>query len=97
MAIIVEEEKKNSNVSGMAGLIGFFIIILVAVYYVFFAPATSVIVQTPNTLMSISPISQININTDNIMNNKLLESLKQYVLPLQVASTSGRSNPLLTP
>jgi uncharacterized membrane protein YdfJ with MMPL/SSD domain len=97
MAIIIEEEKKNSNISSSAGWIVFLIVIALAVYYIFFAPSQSVIVPTPANLMSVSSVSQINIDTQDMGSSTAMGSLKQYIQPLVVASTSGRQNPFLVP
>jgi len=99
MAIIIEEEKSKTHVMGAAEWMVFFVIIMVAVYYIFFAPAQSVIVIPPASLASITPISEITINPQDVTGNQLFQSLRQYVSSsvAQGPASVGRTNPLVPP
>jgi len=99
MAIIIEEDKNKSNIMGIAGWVAFVAIILFAVYYVFFAPAESVIVVPPANLTSITPISEITLYPQDVANNKTFQSLQQYVSSSSVQSPAavGRTNPFIQP
>jgi len=99
MAIIIEEEKNKTNIMGIAGWAAFIAIIIFAVYFVFFAPAESVIVVPPANLTSITPISEITLYPQDVANNKLFQSLQQYVSSSSVQGSAavGRANPLIQP
>ena len=99
MAIIIEEDKNKSNIIGIAGWVAFIAIVLFAVYYIFFAPAESVIVIPPANLTSITPISEITLYPQDVANNKLFQSLQQYVSSSSVQGSAavGRANPLIQP
>jgi hypothetical protein len=99
MAIIIEEEKGRTNIMSIAGWMVFFAIIVVAIYYIFFAPPQSVIVVPPANLVSITPISEITLNPQDVANSQLFQSLRQYVSSsvAQGPVAVGRANPLIPP
>ena len=99
MAIVIEEEKSRTNIARVAGWLVFFAVILIAVYYIFLAPAASVIIVPPANFTSITPISQITLNPQDVTNNQLFQSLRQYVSSSSAQSlvTAGRANPLIPP
>lgn len=99
MAIVIEEEKSRTNVMSTAGWLVFFAIIIIAIYYVFFAPAESVIVVPPANLISITPITQITLTPQDVTNSQLFQSLRQYVSSStsQSPAAVGRANPLIPP
>lgn len=98
MAIIIEEEKNRANIMGIVGWLVFFAVIAAAIYYVFFAAPTSVITPPPANLASTAPISQITLHPEDVVNNKLFQSLKQYVSSSsQPPAVIGRPNPFIPP
>ena len=98
MAIVIEEEKSRTNIVGVAGWLVFFAIIAIAAYYIFLAPAESVIITPPASLVSITPVSQITINPQDVTSNQLFQSLQQYVTSsAQGQAAVGRANPLIPP
>lgn len=99
MAIVIEEEKNRTNIMGAAGWLMFFVIVAIALYYVFLAPAEPVIVTPPANLASITPISQVAFNPQNVISNQLFQSLHQYFSSSSVQNVAavGRANPLMPP
>jgi hypothetical protein len=98
MAIIVEEEKKRTNIAGLLGWLGILIVIAVAVYYVFFAAPELVIIQPSGSLSSIAPIANISLNPTDITNSPSFQALHATIPPLNPAVPApGRSDPFLTP
>ena len=99
MAIVIEEEKSNTNIMGIAGWLVFLAIIAVAAYYILFAPAPSVVIVPPANLASIAPLSQITLNPQSVTTNQLFQSLQQYVpsSTAQGPAAVGRANPLVPP
>jgi hypothetical protein len=99
MAIVIEEEKNRTNIMGIAGWLVFFAIIVVAAYFIFLAPAESIIVSPPANLASITPISKVAFNPQSITNDKVFQSLQQYVPPLTLPGSAavGRANPFIPP
>jgi hypothetical protein len=99
MAIVIEEEKSRTNIMGIAGWLVFLAIAAAAIYYIFFAPAASIVIVPPANLASIAPLSQLTINPQNVTTNQLFQSLQQYVpsSTAQSAAAVGRANPLVPP
>jgi len=98
MAIIVEEEKKRTNVVGLLGWIGIIVFVLVAAYYIFFAAPQLVAIQPSGSLGAIAPIANINLNPTDITNSPVFQSLQSTIPPINPSSTiSGRSNPFVAP
>ena len=94
MAIVVEEEQKSSQ--GFIGLIVWalvFIVVGVAVYYVFFKRPDLVDQATPS-MTSTEVLSKIELKPDEVINSAGFQALHAYVQPL-TAPTGGRANPFL--
>lgn len=94
MAIVVEEEHKSSQ--GLVGLVVWglvFIIVGVAVYYVFFKRPDLVEQATPS-LTNTEALSKINLQPDEVINSASFQALHSYVSPLTVQA-GGRANPFL--
>jgi hypothetical protein len=99
MAIIIEEEKKTSGILTVLGWLAIFAIIIAAVYFIFFvSPQAAIIVPSAN-LKNIGPISQVNLNAQDIVNSAEFQSLKQYISPTSTFGnvSVGRSNPFVSP
>ena len=99
MAIVIEEEKNRTNIMGIAGWLVFFAIIVAAAYYVFFAPAESIIISPPANLASITSVSQVAFSPQSVTSDKTFQSLQQYVPSpsAQGPATIGRANPFIPP
>jgi len=97
MAIVIEEEKNTAGIAGIMGWLVFFAIVAIAIYFVFFAPAESVIVTPPANLVSITSLSQVAFNPQNVTSNQLFQSLQQYVSSSTGSAPVGRANPLIPP
>lgn len=98
MAILVEEEKSNSNLISLIGWAGLFIIVVVAAYYIFFAAPQLVIIPPSGGLSEIAPIANLNLNPGQVTSSTLFQSLQSPIPPLNPAVPApGRSNPFLSP
>lgn len=94
MAIVVEEEQNSGR--GFGGLIVWglvFIIIAVAVYYVFFKRPDLVEQATPSGTNT-EALSKIELKPDEVINSASFQALHSYVQPL-TAQGGGRANPFL--
>jgi hypothetical protein len=94
MAIVVEQEQKRSQ--GLVSLIVWgliFVIIGVAVYYVFFKRPDLVEQATPN-MTSTEALSKIDLKPDEVINSPSFQALHSYVPPI-TAQGGGRANPFL--
>jgi hypothetical protein len=99
MAIIIEEGKKKSNILGIAGWIGFLVLVGIAAYYIFFASPQLVVIPATGALSTIAPIAQLSLNPQNIVGSTEFQSLQSDVtLPTpQSPNSVGRSNPFIAP
>lgn len=94
MAIIVEEEKNKIGLVSILTWAAVLVIIGVTVYYIFFAKPEIIEVAVPSNFKNITPLSQIKLNPEDVINNPVFQSLKQYVSSPKVQSV-GRANPFL--
>jgi hypothetical protein len=93
MAIVVEEE--NAGKGGWGGLLVWsviFVVLAVAIYYVFFKRPDLVEVHTPANFENTVQLSKINLNPDRVVNDPLFISFKKYAEPLNPIP-SARPNP----
>lgn len=98
MAIVIEEEEKNgASIMGIAGWLVIIAVALGAIYYLFVAAPGSVIVTPPANLASTTPLSEITLHPENVENNPLYQSLKQYVPSSTASAAVGRTNPFIPP
>jgi len=95
MAIVVEEQKNKAGLASILIWVVILVIIMVAIYYIFFAKPQLIGISAPDSFRNINPLSHLNINPQDIVNNPTFQSLKQYVMPAST-STVGRSNPFLS-
>ncbi len=99
MAIIVEEERQQSNTPSALGWIVVLAIVAVAGYYLFFAPAPQGIVTAPPAFQDIAAITKINFDPSVVVSSTAFEMLKQSVP--EPTSTGpvplGRANPFVAP
>lgn len=94
MAIVVEEEgKPRQNFTGLitGGIV--FVVVALAVYYVFFKRPDLVDVATP-TGSNTAVLSQINLQPDEVINSPAFQALHPYTQPI-ATSTGGGANPFL--
>jgi hypothetical protein len=99
MAIIVEEEKKKTNILGIAGWVVFIGLVLAVIYYIFFASPTLVVIPASGAISTIAPIANANLNPQGIVSSTQFESLQSNItLPTPESPASvGRANPFITP
>ena len=99
MAIIVEEEKKTSNLSSLLGWLVLLIAIAAGSYYLFFAAPAPAVVAPPAGFANITPITQINIDPQSVINSQAFTVLKQSVSEPSALGPApiGRQNPFLAP
>lgn len=100
MAIIVEEEKKGADYLRIFGWVAVIGVVGAAAYYLFFTAPELVIIQPPADFQVITPISQISLHPEDILNSPGYQSLKAptFSLPTQQGPGAvGRSDPFITP
>lgn len=94
MAIVVEENRNK------AGFVRFIIwiftlgLIAAAVYYIFFKNPSIVTTLPKVGVESVSDLSKIKLDIDEIANNPQFKTLKQYV-DIESQAQAGRTNPFL--
>lgn len=94
MAIIVEEEKKRTNLFSLILGVSLLVAILALVYYLFFAPTPLIEkVVSPNT-QTLKELSSIRLQPEEVVNNPKFQILRQYVNPVDIG-IPGKNNPFL--
>lgn len=99
MAIIVEENKKKSNVLGIVGWLVFLAIIAAAIYYVFFAQPELVPIPAAGNLGTIAPITQLSLQPETVVQGPAFQALTSTIaLPTpQGPAAVGRTDPFVAP
>jgi hypothetical protein len=99
MAIIVEQEKKNTHIFSLVGWIVFLVVAAASVYYIFFAPAPAVVPSAAGNLSAIAPLTQSKIQPQDVENNATLKALHTTVaVPTSTGPASvTRQNPFIAP
>ena len=95
MAIVVEEEhKSHQSLTGLitGGIV--FVILAVAVYYVFFKRPDLVEVVTPANFANTAVLSHINLQPDEVINSAAFQALSTQVQPVATSTGTG-ANPFL--
>jgi hypothetical protein len=99
MAIIIEEEKKTSNLTNLLGIVAILATVAVGAYYLFFVSVPPSIITPPAGFNDITPITQITFNPQSVVGSAAFTSLKQSIP--EPTSTSpaavGRTDPFLAP
>jgi hypothetical protein len=97
MAILVEEEKDRSNLTNSLGWAMIGLIVIVAAYYILFAPVTPAVITPPASLQNVNTIGGITFDPTTILNGASYQALKQYVPePVPTGPVAvGRQNPFL--
>ncbi|MEK9180562.1 MAG: hypothetical protein AAB897_04080 [Patescibacteria group bacterium] len=96
MAIIVEEERPQINITRMLMWLIILVIIGVAIYYIFFSQPQIVDVAIPSNFQNIDPLASINLNPEDVINGPEFQALKQYVT-VPEPGNAGRLNPFSAP
>jgi hypothetical protein len=92
MAFTIEGEKKSNGLIRLVGIIVAIIVFLFATYYLFFTKPPQIEVFVPRELMTISQISDLDIDPSTIINSAVYRSLKEHFPPPQFGEF-GRLNP----
>ena len=100
MAIIIEEDKKKSNIVAILGWLAVIGVLGAGVYYLFFAAPEFVVITPPTNLQYIAPISQVSLSPDDVLKSASFQLLKPPSFPLptpQGPTAVGRTNPFIAP
>lgn len=99
MAIVVEEEKKNSHVFGVVGWLVFIVALAAAAYFVFLAPVPEAPLPISGGLNSIAPLASSPIQPQTVESNPVLTSLSTTITaPTSTGPVAvKRSNPFVAP
>jgi hypothetical protein len=93
MAIILEEERPQTNWVGILGGIVIVVLIFVACYYLFFKKPELIDVVVPRDLEQISLLAQVQeIDPQAIVNSANFRMLQNYA-PTLILPPAGRANP----
>ncbi len=93
MAIVIEEEVNRISITKIITWLVVLLVIIIAIYYIFFAQPQIIEVAIPPTFQNINPLANVNLNPDEIA-SVLDKSLKAYVTVPQPGN-AGRANPFL--
>jgi hypothetical protein len=99
MAIIVEEEKKKSNIIGVVAWIAFFVIVGTAIYYIFFAAPVATVPTATGNLSTLAPLASTTLQPQNLVNTPAFVALHSPIPnPTPQGPVSvGRQNPFIAP
>ncbi len=76
MAIVVEEEQSRTDIVRLLGWLTVLCIIGAAVYYIFFAAPELVVIPTPTGFNTITPLAQMTIHPEDVLNSAAFQTLK---------------------
>lgn len=96
MAIVVEEERPQINITQALMWLTVLAIVGSAIYYIFFAKPEIVDVAVPTAFKNLDPLAQVNLNPEDLLNDPSFQSLKEYVT-LPEPGNAGRINPFIPP
>jgi len=94
MAIVIEEEKRKINWLALGIIILIISTVIIAIYYLFFAPVPFIEKIAPARLQSLQDLSSINLEPEAIVNSPNFQILRRYVNPIEVGP-AGKSNPFV--
>ncbi len=99
MAIVVEEEKRQSHIFSIVGWLAFLAVAAAGVYYIFFAAPESVTLPASGGLSVLAPLTQSAVQPQDVENSAALQALHTTIVsPTSTGPTSvGRQNPFLAP
>jgi hypothetical protein len=92
MAIIIEEEKKETNWVGLVSFIAFLAIVFIGGYYLFFKKPELIEVIVPDRLKELKELSNAKFDPETVVNSPTFKVLQDYTQPLAPAE-KGRANP----
>jgi hypothetical protein len=99
MAIIVETEKKNSNILAFFGWFVVIGIIVAAAYYIFFVTPPSAVILPAGSLQGVKSLPAATTDPQKLLTSQEFGSLQQYVA--EPTSTGpvpvGRQDPFVAP
>jgi hypothetical protein len=96
MAILVEEEGNKTNIFKLLIWAGILVVVIVAIYYVFFVNPPLVEVAVPVHFANIGSLGNLTLDPRQVINGPAMSSLKQYVMvPPPDPSSAGRPNPFV--
>jgi len=94
MAIVIEEEKRRINWFAIGVIILIIATIIIATYYLFFAPVPFIEKVAPSRLQSLQELSRIRLEPETIINSSNFQILRQYVNPIEIGPV-GKNNPFV--
>lgn len=100
MAIVVEEEQNKVNLMRLGGWLAILIAFGAAIYYIFFAAPELVVISPPASLTTITPIAQVALHPEDVLNSPSFTALKAppFALPSPAGPAPvGRPNPFISP
>ncbi|OGY99003.1 MAG: hypothetical protein A2945_04125 [Candidatus Liptonbacteria bacterium RIFCSPLOWO2_01_FULL_52_25] len=96
MAIVVEEGGNKTNMFRVLIWAGILVVVIVAIYYIFFVNPPLVDVVIPPNFVNIKPLGESALDANQTINGPAMSSLKQYVtVPEPDPSKAGRPNPFV--
>jgi len=100
MAIVVEEERNNTN--GLIRIIGWivvFVVLAMSAYYIFFAAPELVVITPTGALSNIAPIVQVNLNPETVIKSSAFQALQPSSVSVTTSTgaPAGRPNPFIAP
>lgn len=93
MAIVLEE-RQQFNWKALIIFIAIIAVVFGLAYFLFFAPSPVVQVIIPSNVKSTAELSTVNLNPNDLLGNKVYQSLKQFGAPVAAPQT-GRENPFI--
>ncbi len=91
---IVFEDKQQFNWRALIIFIAIVAAVLGTAYFLFFAPSPVVEEIIPSNVKSTTELSTVNLNPNDLLNDKTYQSLKQYGGSTAVPQ-AGRVNPFI--
>lgn len=89
-----QQRKMGVKLTPIAAAVVIGLVIIGAIYFLFFAPTPAFEVIVPPPLQTAEKISQLQIDPANVINSSAFRSLRVYA-PLPSAGLIGRANPFL--
>jgi len=94
MAIVIEEEKRKINWLSIGIIILIISTVVIAVYYLFFAPVPFIEKIAPARLQSLQDLSMIKLEPEAIVSSPNFQILRRYVNPIEIGPV-GKNNPFV--
>ena len=96
MAILVEEEGNKTNIFKLLIWAGTLIIVMVAIYYIFFVNPPLIEVAIPPSFVNIKTLGTALIDVNQIISGPAMSSLDKHVtVPEPDPGSAGRPNPFV--